>query len=75
MFLGVGPDFGSDMGQKLIGACQGGWGSSQCGPFNFLWPFGRTNEQNSVKGAFLGKISVLYPIVLGVEPEFERLVG
>ncbi|KAF3623460.1 hypothetical protein FXO38_30742 [Capsicum annuum] len=60
---------------KSTGTCQGGWGSSQYGSFNFLWPFGWTNKRNGVNGAFSGQICVLLPAVLGVVQGSKRAVG
>jgi len=36
--LGVDPGSGRAVGRKLIEACLGGWGSSQCDSFYFSWP-------------------------------------
>ncbi|KAF3616417.1 hypothetical protein FXO37_35075 [Capsicum annuum] len=57
---GVGLGFERAIGQNLTGVCHGGWGSSQCGSFQFLWPFGWTNRRNGVNRAFLGKIGVVW---------------
>ncbi|KAF3685638.1 hypothetical protein FXO37_00413 [Capsicum annuum] len=53
-----GPGIRACCGMKSTGACQGGWRSSQSGPFNFSWPFGWTNRRNSINGAFSGVLLV-----------------
>lgn len=73
--LGVGLGFGYAVKQKLTGACQGVWDSSQYGVFQYSWLFLLTNKRNYANKAFLGQIGMLYLTVLGVGSTSKNFVG